>query len=310
MKHLLVLVLLLMSLCTTLNSALILEMEYYLDLDTESEQCFPLSFSEAELAEGSGTLDLSDLSPGFHRFSTRVKDSDGLWSFFNHRMVYKMEQSSPDLTALHYCLDNDESFATLPLQVLDAGRTWILNGELSFPPETEPGLHVLKLWVEDTEGSSSLRNNKIFLYNPPQTTQNIVSFSWYFSGPGADPTQEYHFFPANPLPDLTTEILAALPDLSPGESYQLHLYAKQSSGTASLHTAHSFIYDFRVEGISIVLDGNELLISWDAIPNALHYLVERKPSPEAEGEWTQTPNPWLEITPVADREFFRVKAVK
>jgi hypothetical protein len=286
----------------------ITRMEYYLDLDGSGGTPTILSFTGDSLAVGTGQIDLSGVAPGQHRLSVRVKDENNRWSQFAHRLVYRADLTAPALATCRYRFDSlpEQSLALSPL----GPGLWLAEDEISFPPETSPGLHTLRTWVVDAQGRSSLQAGKLVGYLPAPQHSNITRLAWFFSGNEADPDQIYYHEVGSPQPDIIQDLVLTLPSLTPGLTYTLSFLALQEDGTPSLRATYSFDYDLTVDNLVISLDGNQILLAWDEVPGALHYLVETKDDPYAEGVWQQVPGNSYS-TPATDEEkFFRVKVVK
>lgn len=281
-------------------------MEYF--IDGNDLQSSSLPFTGDSLVVGEGLIDLSGLSPGPHTLSFRVKDQQNLWSHHAHRLVFHTATDAPELCSYHYRLDSGpvQSAALLPW----GENTWMLDTEITFAEDTSPGLHCLRSWVVDSEGRSSLHAHRLIYHLSDGQSSNITQFAWFFSGNEADPLQIYYHNLDSAMPDITQDLLIALPTLSPGLTYTLNLMAIQADGTPSLRSSYSFIYDLTVDNLVITLDSNQILLSWDEVPDALHYLVEIKADPDAEGEWQQVPDNSFSTPADSQREFYRVKVVK
>lgn len=286
----------------------ITRIEYYLDLDEGGNPSTALSFTGDSLAVGTGQIDLSDVPLGQHLLSVRAKDGQNRWSLFAHRLIYRVDLAAPALSTFKYRFDSLPE-QSLPLTPLGNG-TWMLEDEISFPPDTTPGLHSLRAWVVDAEGASSLHSNKLIGYLPAPQHSNITRLAWFFSGNDADPAQIYYHEVTSPQPDIIQDLLLALPSLTPGFTYTLNFMALQEDGTASLRARYAFIYDLTVENLAITLDGNQILLTWDEVPDALHYLVETKDDPDGEGVWQQVPGNSFSGPTTGDKQFYRVKVVK
>lgn len=101
------------------------ERAYWIDLNTTNM---------LSLGQNSDQLDISDLSPGIHIFSMRVKDNKGLWSsavtkYFVIPSPFDVEEKATSIVAREYWIDGkvtartalDESPTIVSLLDLDAG---------------------------------------------------------------------------------------------------------------------------------------------------------------------------------------------
>jgi len=298
----------LLSLFVSCFAANITQMEYYLDLDEDPAQPVTLSFTGDSLAVASAEIDLAGNIFGQHILSFRVKDEQNRWSHFAHRMIYYITAEAPALSTFKYRIDSLPA-QSIPLNSMGE-NIWMLETEICFPEDTVPGLHSFYGWVLDAAGKTSFHTHRLISYVPTAQESNISRLAWFFSGNEADPQQIYYHDIAAIQQDITAELLLALPNLTPGATYTLNMMALQEDGTASLRATYSFIYDLTVENLIISLDGNQILLNWDEVPDALHYLVEIKDNPDAEGMWQEVPDNSFSTPANADQEFYRVKVVK
>jgi len=271
-----------------------------------------IPISADSLITATAQLDLSALPVGFYRLRLRTWDQNNRPSLWTNQLLFKTSPNLDNLSSLHYCFDGEYANAqSLPLSPFAPDGTWILEDELAFPVGTEPGLHVLQLWTSDASTKISHRIEKLVSYIPSVSEpQHIVSLGWYFSGLDANPDNIYYHNVSNPLTDITEELIVSLPALVAGENYRLNLFAVQEDGTPSLTLSYDFTYQFTVENVTLSIDGNNLILSWDEIPGAIRYWVEKKSSPDADGTWIEAISPPLSMQATENKEFYRVKAEK
>lgn len=296
----------------TLAATDIVSLEYDVFSGNEILISNSIPISADSLVAATSLIDVSALDEGFYRFRIRVWDQDQRPSLWTNQLIFKTSPNLDNLANLCYCFDADYASAqSLPLSPFTPDGTWIVEDELDFPAGTEPGLHVLQLWTSDVSEKISHRLEKLVSYIPQASEpQNIVALGWYFTGLQADPDSIYYHNVSTPLTDITQDLIVALPSLIAGENYRLNLFAVQEDGSPSLTLSYEFIYQFTVENLILSIDGNNLILSWDEIPGAIRYWVEKKASPDAEGTWIDTTSPSLSIQLDEDKEFYRVKAEK
>jgi hypothetical protein len=294
---------------TMLTATNITEAEYYIDYIPGAIPLLVLITADS-LVSFQFNADLSSVSPGMHSIHFRVKDSNGVWSHFSRKTFFKSEEVSSQLVRLEYCFDSDPANTqSISLSSMGNEGCWFLESELYFPPLTPPGMHLLSITVIDDNGCPGFKSNRIVMYQPSNTNY-LTRFSWYFTGNEADPAQIFNQTAAGQLTELSEELSLALPSLTAGLEYKLHFYAVRDDGSKSMETVVTFTYQFTIDNITITVNGNSLVLSWDQVPNISYYLVERKNNPNQDGTWEQTTTNALSITPVDNKEFYRVKAVR
>lgn len=90
-----------------------------------------------------------------------------------------------------------------------------------------------------------------------------------------------------------------------------------SVGSADIYTAKYGSPPVEIlppENVNIAIADNNVTISWDAMPGAAAYLVEAADAPDGfytdfSAEGTFSANAWTAALPLADRKFYRVKAI-
>jgi hypothetical protein len=283
------------------------ELQYCVDLDGIEDEVQSIALSEEDSSEISIPIDLSPYSYGLHRLSIRVRDDLNQWSQYAHRNVFRIP-SDQAVTHIYYCIDDGPQQNISISQIGD--DLWMSSDQIVFPPDTAPGLHLLKFHAANSQGHNSHFNCRVVQYIPPQQDNGISYFTWYFSGHEANPTQSYSHSISPAQIDVTAELVLSLPSLTPGQTYTLNIAAIREDGRSSLVATYDFAYQLNIENLSITLDGQQILISWDEIPGALNYLVETKTDPETEGIWQEIPTNSFSKPITSEKEFYRVKVRK
>ena len=153
--------------CTTVVAQKsITQQMYWIDGNTSAAQTVGLANAAAVLEDESYEIDISSLSPGPHRLTMRVKDSEGVWSVPMTRYFVVPRVETPKATAIvarEYWIDGDvASHATL-----GSSPAAISIGSLS------PGLHRLTMRVKDDVGVWSVPATRYFLV-PHQAEPTVV----------------------------------------------------------------------------------------------------------------------------------------
>jgi len=283
------------------------ELQYCVDPDGIDDVFQSLALSGADSTDTTLSIDLSSYSYGMHHLALRVRDAQNRWSHFAHRNVIHLRYNET-LTHISSNIDDNPPQDLSLSQIGD--ELWMYSDEISFPPDTAAGLHILKLVAVDAQGLKSLMNTRMVQYLPQAVSSNITRLTWFFSGHEADPLQVYSHNVSPAQNDVTAELILALPNLTPGETYSMNIMAVQENGTSSLIAEYDFAYQLFIDNLIITLNDQQILLNWDEIPGALHYLVETKTDPATEGIWQQVPTNTFSKPISLNKEFYRVKAVK
>lgn len=117
--------------------------EYFFDEDPGFGLAAPISINPSEDIEIIESLDISNLSPGFHTLFVRVKNENGEWSSVLSKAFYIdiNYDEAPLLTAVEYFYDEDPGYGYgFPLADFQEGEELQLNF-LAAVSGLEPGIH-------------------------------------------------------------------------------------------------------------------------------------------------------------------------
>ena len=172
-------------------------MEYFIDNNPAFGNGTPLTgFTAATTINNfNGTINLTGVTPGFHRFYIRSKDADGKWSitqnsFFDNYAVPVYNAAPPataNITAIEYFIDNNPGFGNgTPLTGFTAANNINnFNGTVSLAG-VNPGFHRFYIRTKDASNIWSITNNKFLdnfstpVYNTaPAPVTNIVQLEYF-----------------------------------------------------------------------------------------------------------------------------------
>lgn len=145
--------------------------EYYFNIDPGVGQANSITFTEEAInIDDILSITTSELAPGFHSLSFRVKDANGIWSQTQRRPLYIFATAtgteSINVSAIEYFFDNDPgiamgnqmNFTTTGLSINETLNIPLANG-------LDPGFHKLYIRVKDTVGYWSLSEGRPFYVN-------------------------------------------------------------------------------------------------------------------------------------------------
>jgi hypothetical protein len=209
----------------------------------------PIATPATDVAGLAFNVDLSALTAGFHRLSTRTKDANGKWSLTSGRNFYfepALAQPLPNIVKAEYFLDADPGFGSGSNIALGAPLTNIsgIVFNVSLTGLTE-GFHRLSVRSKDAYGRWSLSGGQNFYYE--SLTQlnalpNIARLEYFLD---ADPG--FGLGTAVAIPGSSTDVAnvnIAIPlgALSTG-FHTMQLRAKNAGGKWGLTTVRSFYYE-------------------------------------------------------------------
>ncbi len=223
--------------------------EYFFDTEPGNGKAQTFSFVSDTQVAGSIELDISTLSPGFHFLYTRVKNSTGVWSHYEGRSFYILENSTyttfdsqPNLVQGEWFLDTD------PGNGKATAFSFASTGEVSKSLDIDlanlsEGFHHLFIRVKAENGRWSHHEGRMFyVIEPSKYTmsedQPMLSAAEYFmdKDPGVGKGKPISFLPADSvsmLADLDVSNLTEGP-------HTLSVRVRNSKGVWSLYEQRSF----------------------------------------------------------------------
>lgn len=155
--------------------------EYFFDTDPGFGNAIAIPFgATTNLQDSIVSIDLSNISNGFHSFNFRTQDQNGGWSLTNRATFFKLGSSTlANITRVEYFIDTDPGFGnatSIPItQALN-----INNQTYSFvkPSDLTEGNHTLYVRAMDGNGSWSLTNTIAFDHIIPKAgSGNCLQFA-------------------------------------------------------------------------------------------------------------------------------------
>ncbi|MEX1239703.1 MAG: gliding motility-associated C-terminal domain-containing protein [Cyclobacteriaceae bacterium] len=185
-------------------SATVVRAEYFFDNDPGTGLATPLSISAGSTLNNTFAIDISSLSPGFHRLGIRVKDNLGQWSHFPPRTFYVIPGNAlpaSSLTDIEYFIDTDPGIESATALSFTPAAT--VDQSFAIDVSTLPsGAHNLYVRTKDSNGFWSIALAAPFTMldcTPPtaplaMSLQRCGTGSVTFTASGATGAQEYRWF--------------------------------------------------------------------------------------------------------------------
>lgn len=139
-------------------STAIVRAEYFVDNDPGTGLATPLSITAGSTQNNAFALDISSLSPGFHRLGIRYKDNLGQWSHFPVRTFYVIPGNAlpaASLTNIEYYIDTDPGIGLAT--ELSFTPAFTVNEFFALDVSAVPsGSHTLAVRAKDSNGFWSI----------------------------------------------------------------------------------------------------------------------------------------------------------
>ena len=223
--------------------------EYFFDTEPGNGKAQTFSFVSDAQVSGSIELDISTLSPGFHFLYTRVKNSAGVWSHYEGRSFYILENSTyttfdpqPNLVEGEWFMDTD------PGNGKATAFSFASTGEVSKSLDIDlanlsEGFHQLFIRVKAENGRWSHYEGRMFyVIEPSKYTmsedQPMFSTAEYFmdKDPGLGKGKLISLLPADSVSMVADLDVSNLPE----GPHTLSVRVRNSKGVWSLYEQRSF----------------------------------------------------------------------
>jgi hypothetical protein len=212
--------------------------EYYLDSDpgVGLGQGLPIATNGNFV----GTIDLSDITPGFHILNVRYKDSNGKWGIGQSRVFYIEKNSlfvEKSIAQLEYYIDTDPGVGLGSPLTLDENKDFIGAIDLE---GVEPGFHQLNTRYKDSKGNWGIAQTRQFYISPVTNQTLFVDRIEYFfdeNDPGAGNAVPIELLA--PSLEIDLEALIATADLEIG-IHTLNIRIRNSDRNWSLIESREF----------------------------------------------------------------------
>mgnify|MGYP001420711826 FL=1 len=163
--------------------------EYFFDSDPGLGMGTNIPFTpSAQVEINDFVIDLTSLSPGFHKLMVRAKNQEGIWSLTNSWSLYKVSfaDTTPYMVAAEYFMNSDPGFGQgTPITV--AGNLANLETDVVIDISgLNPGINKLYVRTKDATGRWGQTNMRVFYKQQVTDTLPDIVFAEYFvdSDPG------------------------------------------------------------------------------------------------------------------------------
>jgi hypothetical protein len=224
--------------------------EYFVDADPGlgNGTAIPLT-PGADVSGLTFTVNLSALTTGFHRLSTRTQDVGGVWSLTNTRSFYYQGTAGTtatlaNITKAEYFIDAEPGLGN-GVNIPVTSPSTDVSG-LSFMVDLTPlttGFHRLSTRTRDANGVWSLTNTRSFYYQPasavPGPPANITRIEYYLdTDPGFGSGTNVPV--ATPAPDVAGVGYAVDLSMLANGAHRLFLRSRDANGQWSLVSNTAF----------------------------------------------------------------------
>ncbi|WP_345232606.1 FG-GAP-like repeat-containing protein, partial [Hymenobacter saemangeumensis] len=230
----------------------IVRAEYFIDTDPGfgAGTSVPVPTPGTDVAGLVFNVDLSSVSAGFHRLSTRTRDANGKWSLTTSRSFYfepALAQPTPNIVRAEYFLNTDPGFGlgvNIPLGTpLTDVNGVAFNVDLSSLPA---GFHRLNVRSRDAYGRWSLTSGRNFYFEPVSLINSVPSLTRleYFidTDPGFGLGTAVAIPASSGSDAANVGIVVPLGSLSTG-FHRMNIRGRDASGKWGLTTVRSFYYE-------------------------------------------------------------------
>ena len=173
---------------TTLDD--IVDLEYFFDTDPGSGNGTPITVAAGTVTSTTFDIDISGLSPGFHKVYFRSKDENEIWSLIYVQNVVKiLEESlqpSTDVVAMEYFFDTDPGFGNGTPVAVTAGTITSTAFDIDISG-LSTGFHKVYFRTKNENNVWSL-----------SYIQNFMSVAEYPIAPSTDIVAMEYFFDIDP----------------------------------------------------------------------------------------------------------------
>lgn len=214
-------------------------LEYYFDSDPGPGNGIPVALGSTQ-----DTLQWTDqitlpvgLTPGFHTINFRVKNTAGVWSMVDRKMIrIATSQVYSIIDAAEYFFDQDPGVGNgFAIPISNLADTMNLSTFLQVPINLSEGLHRLSIRVRNQFGQWSTFSHQMIRVRMPVTSYPVVSGEYFFdSDPGPGNASSFTVTMADTVIEV---ISASIPTTLTAGSHRLAVRVRDQSGRWS-HTEH------------------------------------------------------------------------
>ena len=217
----------------------IVKMEYFIDKDPGFGSATDVAVVAGSNVTKSFSIDLTNVSGGFHTLYVRTQDADGLWNVAPASAFYRVPDAIVDplanIVKMEYFIDKDPGFG--------------LGNDIAFTPGSDvsknfaidltsvpAGFHTLYIRAKDADGLWNAVQADPFYRAPgtlPSSPSPIIAIEYYFKKNGFTSSVNV-FNQFTPSSDVQLTFNPVFTGLQADSVYNLRVYAKDSTGKRSL----------------------------------------------------------------------------
>jgi hypothetical protein len=170
--------------CVTLFSVAqsIIQAEYFIDVDKGFGKNNLLSLKPFTDSNYTLHINLTNVTPGFHRLYVRTKSSNNRWSLTVRKTIEVFpSQSFPKFTKGEYFIDTDPGTGKAKAITVSTADSAITQTFTASTTGLSPGYHRLYIRTRDSEGRWSLTARRIIEIAKSLDTAKITAAEYFFS---------------------------------------------------------------------------------------------------------------------------------
>ncbi|WP_034061987.1 T9SS type A sorting domain-containing protein [Lacinutrix jangbogonensis] len=159
----------LLCFCTFTTAQNITNAEYFIDTDPGVGQGTTLTINNTGTdITDTFTVNVGNLSVGYHRLYTRVQDANGVWSHYDKMLFYVAENTAitnpalPNITAIEYFIDTDPGLGLATSVAVNTIGTDITDSFTINIGVLTQGFHRFYTRVQDANGIWSMYDKFLF----------------------------------------------------------------------------------------------------------------------------------------------------
>lgn len=166
------------------NNARIIKAEYFFDSDPGFGNAISIGIiANNNIADLTASIDLSNVSNGFHSFFIRTQDENGVWTLTSTQLIFKTGSNNTisNIIAAEYFFDADPGFGNgvnIPFTPAANISDLVLSIDIS---SISSGFHSFFIRSKDVNGNWSLTNTQALFKTGTNTSlPNLVKAEYFF----------------------------------------------------------------------------------------------------------------------------------
>ena len=195
---------------------------------------------------------LGGLSTGFHTFTVRAQDSEGVWGLYDKNNFYILNNTSiNNINAMEYWFDQDPGLDNGTLLSVSGNPKTISQSSAIPISNLSQGFHTLNVRARNSNNTWGLYDQTSFfvLENTGTTVANLTALEYWFDTDPGFGNGIARSFSGNPTEIQDQDIAISLTSLTPG-FHKLGIRARNTEGTWSTIEERMF-YKFQADSNTI-----------------------------------------------------------